>query len=286
MFRAIHPMLAQTCRRAFDSDRHIFELKWDGYRCLAFITGGEVRLQSRNLRDLTPAYPELDSMPRWVKAREAILDGELVAFRDGRPDFGALQDRQGAVVYVAFDLLHLDGRDLMPERLSDRRDALRETIAAGAAALVFSEHVTGQGRAFFQAVTGRGLEGIMAKEVSSPYLPGRRTRHWLKVRHVKTLEAVIVGYTGEYPHAPRSLLLARREDGGLRYVGRVGTGYSAGEGKVLLQKLRPRHGTPLEERVPGAIHWVHPELRCRVEYLELTGEGLLRHPVYRGLVDG
>lgn len=286
MLPPIPPMLARTCQQPFDSDRHLFELKWDGYRCLAFVSGGRVHLQSRNLRDLTPGYPELASMPQWVRARELVLDGELVAFRNGRPDFQALQDRRGAVVYVAFDLLYLDGRDLMPEKLSDRRDALRETVAGGQPALVFSEHVTRRGLAFYQAVVERGLEGIMAKDLASPYLPGRRSGHWLKVRHVKSLEAVIVGYTGEHPHAPRSLLLATRADGGLRYAGRVGTGYSQAEGRALLAKLRPRPGSPLGEEVPGAVTWVDPEHVCRVEYLELTADGMLRHPVYRGLVSG
>ncbi|MDQ7792911.1 MAG: non-homologous end-joining DNA ligase [bacterium] len=286
--RLVRPMLARTSERAFDSPRHWFEVKWDGYRCLAFVENGVMRLQSRNLRDLTSFYPELAPLPGWVRAREAILDGELVAMRGARPDFGALQDRQGPVVYVVFDLLHRDGRDLMAESLEARREALREVVPACGTSLVFSEHVVGQGLALYRAVTDRGLEGIVAKEVASPYLPGERSRYWLKVRHRKVLEATIVGYTGIHPRYPRSLVLAVAGGDGLSYIGRVGTGYSGAEGEDLVRRLRLRADSPLADsgRVPGPVRWVEPGLRCRVEYTELTAEGLLRQPVYRGLVGG
>lgn len=281
-------MLACTAAKPFDSPDYLYEVKWDGYRCLALVAGGAHRLHSRRLRDLSDRYPELAGLPRWVRGHQAVLDGELVALREGRPDFHALQERCGKVSYVVFDLLNLDGRDLTAWPLEARREALRGLVAE-AERLVFSDHVLEHGRAFYRAVTARGLEGMVAKRLGSPYLPGQRSPHWLKVRSLRVVEAVVVGYLGG-PAGVRSLVLGTPRQDGLRYAGRVASGLSARRGRELLGRLRPRASCPLvdPERLPSdlraGVRWAEPEVRCLVECLEVTSAGVLRHPVYRGPV--
>lgn len=297
----IAPMLACSAPSPFDSPRHLFEVKWDGTRCLAFLQGGRVRLQNRRLLDITWRYPELSGLARQVRAREAILDGELVVLEGGRPSFPRLQEREHAsdphraallarelpATYIVFDLLFLDGRRCTELPLEERRGTLEGIVREGEH-LVCSRGVQGQGIAFLREVIRRGLEGVMAKEKASPYLIGRRSRYWLKVKPRRSITCHVVGYTpgrGERAGLFGALLLATPEAGGWVYRGRVGSGLSQGEMVEILRALRslelPRN--PWGWRVPGA-RWVEPRLRCRVAFQEMTVHGRLRAPVFLELV--
>lgn len=295
VFGRVEPMLAETAPAAFDDDGWLFELKWDGYRAIAFLecvgTGGtrdgRTRLQSRRRRDLTPAYPSLAALHRRLDARRAVLDGEVIALRDGRPDFQTLQARAGPVVYVAFDLLELDGRLLLSSPLAERRRLLEERVKAGPDLLI-SVGVTGRGRDLYRAAVAAGLEGTVGKRLESPYRPGCRSRDWLKVRNVRRTFAVVCGFTRAADARPLGALVLGATDhsGRLVYVGHVGTGFDAGEASRLVSILVPgpcplNGGEPHE--LAGKVVWVRPERVVEVEYLETTRDGRLRHPVYRGL---
>jgi len=179
----------------FDSETHLFELKWDGIRALAFVDGGGYRLRTRHRRDVTDSFPELEALARLRPG--AVLDGELVVLRDGKPDLGAVQSRQHTVdplkvrglartrpvTYVVFDLLYVDFRSVMVEPLVERRRRLREIVEGLAdSGILFSEGVLGAGTALFAEVCRLGLEGVMAKRLTSCYRPGRRSRAWLKIK--------------------------------------------------------------------------------------------------------
>ncbi|HLS88539.1 MAG TPA: non-homologous end-joining DNA ligase [Sphingobacteriaceae bacterium] len=294
---SLRPMLATPVAGPFDDPQWLFEIKWDGYRCLAFVDEG-LFLQSRTGRDLLPRFPQLAVLAgAWGRDR-AILDGEVVAFQGGLPSFAALGrgtaggDEPAAVKYVVFDLLHWAGEDLIHLPLHRRRDRLAQLLAGlppEAAHLVgLSEATAGEGRRLYRGAARLGLEGIVAKERDSLYHPGRRSRRWRKVRRVRTGDFIIGGVQPGERGGFGSLLLGAWDGrGGLRYVGSVGTGFSAGELGRLLAGLTPRRDSPFRDDVPwrpGTI-FVEPRLACRVEYLAVTPGGRLRHPVYRGLVD-
>lgn len=303
--KLIEPMLAELADRPFDSPSHLFEIKWDGFRCLAFLDE-ETRLQSRNLKDLTCLYPELHNLHLSMKRRPAVVDGEIIVLSGGSPSFARLQarsrlqkeaeiaraSRQNPVAYVIFDLLYIGGENIMSRPLGHRRDLLSGTFA-GADFAVLSDGVREQGVAFSQAVFARDLEGVMAKDLNSPYLPGHRTRSWLKIKSFKTREAIILGYLpSPFGSGFRSLALGEALSGhSYRFMGLVGSGLSEAETEKLHLLLKP---SPAGERPPlTAPHlppetrnliWVCPIHRCLVQYLEETEEGYLRHPVYLGLI--
>ena len=297
----ISPMLARLTRHAFDSSNYIFELKWDGIRALAFIERGQLRLQSRNLRDITSQFPELDPLPGLVKADLAILDGELVCFDDqGHPSLTHMEQRLqrqagGRVVrnprvhFVAFDLLYLGGASVMAEPLVNRKNLLHEILKPTEVAQA-CEFINTDGNAFFQATCELGLEGIMAKEVSSQYQPGKRSAAWLKVKRVRESEFVIGGYTfgGRRKEPFSSLLLGLYDDRGrLVFVGQVGTGFSQTEAKQVHSSLQRLHTSDCPFTNPPNlqkfIYWCRPEVVCRVEYGEFTTDGKLRYPVCQTL---
>ena len=287
----VPPMLARLEREPFDSDRHVFEVKWDGIRALAFVGEGDYRLLSRNQKDLAPRYPEL----AFLAAAEPglVLDGELVVLRDGRPDFFEVLQREQAqkpikiqalartlpVSYVVFDVLYRRFRSVMKRPLVDRRQALAEIVAGCAEPrLVFSEGVVGAGTTFFEEVRSRELEGMVAKKLTSPYQPGRRTGAWIKVKPRKEMVCAILGYlaTGD---DLRSLIIGAEEEGELVCVGRVGSGLTDALRARLLADCRARgRAEPLIDcGMEG--DWIEPGLFCRVEYLERTERGL-RAPVF------
>ena len=299
----IHPMLARLSRHPFDSPDHIFELKWDGIRALAFIDRGQVRLQSRNLQDITSQFPELSRLPEAVKADGAVLDGELVCFdRDGHPSLIRLQQRlqrqaQGRSVstppvhFVAFDLLYLRGVSLMKEPLVHRKNMLHEILNPTEVAQP-CEFIETDGTAFFQATCDHGLEGIMAKGKSSPYNPGKRTVSWLKVKRVRECEFVIGGYAfgGKRRELLGSLLLGLYDENQrLEYVGQVGTGFSQTEARRVHSILQDLHMPECPFTRPPTLQrfvfWCRPEVVCRVEYGEFSTGGKLRYPVYQTLRD-
>src|SRR5271168_2927864 len=237
----IHPMLATSVDDPFDGADWLFEVKWDGYRAVVFIENGKARLVSRNQNDLTPRYPELRDLPRFVKAKTAILDGEVVALDDeGRASFSLMQQRTGfrpggrratanagvPVLYYAFDLLYLDGYDWHRVALEERKHKLKSLIVSGDS-LRYSDHYAENGKALFAIAQQKQLEGIVAKKRASFY-EERRSREWLKIKIRHRLEAVIGGYTepeGSRAHFGSLVLGLYDKRQRLIHIGKAGSGF-------------------------------------------------------------
>jgi bifunctional non-homologous end joining protein LigD len=307
----IRPMLAEALDEPFDGADWLFEIKWDGYRAIAFLEGGKVRLVSRNQTDLTARYPELKDLAQLVRAQTAILDGEVVALDEqGRASFSLMQQRTGfrpggrraaanagvPVLYYAFDLLYLDGYDWRRVPLEDRKRKLASLLVAGHV-LRYSDHYEEHGRALFEMARKRGLEGIVAKKRASFY-EERRSPEWLKLKIRRRLECVIGGYTepeGSRAHFGSLVLGLYDEQGRLIHVGQAGSGFDQKaldhiwkELKKLETKKNPFFG---EVEALRQVFWVKPELVAEIEFAEWTGgtsDGSgpkLRAPVFLGLRD-
>ena len=299
------PMLARAGSLPRDDGAWAFEVKWDGIRALAYSQPGRLRFESRNFNDISARYPELRALNRALSSHEAVLDGEIVAFdTGGRPSFERLQQRMNLtgdsairrrardvpVVYVVFDLLHLDGHPLLDLPYAERRERLRALGLDGPHWQTPAHHV-GNGAALLEAVRGNGLEGVVAKRLDSRYEPGRRSGGWLKVKAVRRQEVVIAGWVpGEGRRRDRigALLMGWYDDGQLRFAGKLGTGFNERELDRLAGLLAPleRPTSPFAGRQPqrGAI-FAEPVLVAEVEFTEWTAEGMLRHPSYKGLRD-
>ncbi len=299
------PMLA-TLGPLPRGDGWAYEIKWDGVRALVYSEPGRLRIVSRNLNDVTAQYPELSRLGRQLGAHEALLDGEIVAFDpEGRPSFERLQgrmhltserqvrerQRSTPVVYMAFDVLHLDGRSLLDRPYRERREELERLELRGPAWDTPANHL-GDGAALLAASRERGLEGVIAKRLDSPYRPGRRTPAWVKVKNLQRARLRIGGWMpGEGRRRRRigALLVGRREeDGALEYAGRVGTGFTEKELDRLHALVQPlqRDSNPFARgRGPRGAVWTEPALECEVEFREWTRDGVLRAPSYQGLVE-
>ncbi|WP_049572503.1 non-homologous end-joining DNA ligase [Nonomuraea sp. SBT364] len=302
------PMLAQLgSLPSVDENDWAVEMKWDGVRALAYIDGGAVRLMSRNAKDITAAYPELQLMAGATGGAPAVIDGEIVAFDEaGRPSFGALQPRMHQrnpvsvaelartvpVTFMAFDILHLGDEPTLPLPYTARRDLLESTFTPGFRWQVpvwFHDHAEDA----FASSRRLGLEGVVCKRLTSPYRPGRRTGEWTKVKNVSAVEVVVGGWkpgAGRRTGTIGSLLLGSYDDRGrLLFVGHVGTGFTQAMLRELHQRLAPleRPDPPFDEPVPREhardAHWVSPVLVGEVQYAEMTGDNRLRHPSWRGL---
>ncbi|MBA2349465.1 MAG: DNA ligase D [Solirubrobacterales bacterium] len=300
------PMLATAGELPPDVDADwAYEIKWDGIRAIAVSEPGRLKLFTRNQHEVAARYPELRAFNRALSHHRAILDGEVVAFGpDGRPSFSALQsrmhlDNEGAarrlakaapVSYLLFDLLWLDGHDLTHLPYADRRSLLRDLIA-DAPRWSVPDHVIGHGSQVLEAARQQGLEGVVAKRVDGSYEPGRRARGWRKIKLLQRQELVVAGWVpGEGRRRERigALVLGVHEDGGLRYAGKVGTGFTEAELTRLAGLLGPLErpespftaGTPPREAI-----WVEPQLLAEVTFAEWTPDGQLRHPSYQGLRD-
>jgi bifunctional non-homologous end joining protein LigD len=283
-----------------------FEVKWDGVRAIAYVRPGRLRLESRNLREITDSYPEVRGLLRDLGMREAVLDGELVAFDDsGRPSFERLQRRMHVtapasvkrlsasmpVVYAIFDLLYLDGRSLIELPYEERRAQLEKLDLSGPAWRVPAAHL-GDGERLLEATRAQGLEGVIAKRLGSRYEPGRRSGAWLKIKHTMRQELVIGGWLpGEGRRAERigALLVGYNRDGQFVYAGRVGTGFTeetlgelAGRLGPLRQKKNPFDTAP---KLPREAEFVEPKLVAEVEFREWTEDGVMRAPSFKGLRD-
>jgi bifunctional non-homologous end joining protein LigD len=308
---ALAPMLARAVAAEWspaDVGRWAFEIKWDGVRALAYCRPGRVLLRSRSARDITAAYPELAGLADQLGMRDALLDGEIVAFdAQGRPSFEALQRRMHAcaasvirrlaaevpVVYAIFDILHLDGRSLLEDPWRERRAALESLGLEGAAWRVPAVHV-GDAAGLIGATRARGLEGVVAKRIDSPYEPGRRSGAWRKLKHRRRRELLVGGWLpgeGRRASSVGSLLVGCRErrTAGLRYVGRVGSGIDERTAALLSRRLAAleRTKSPFEaaQRVPRGARFVAPQLVVEVEFAEWTADGRLRAPALKGLRD-
>jgi bifunctional non-homologous end joining protein LigD len=301
----VKPMLARAGSLPRKDDGWAYEIKWDGVRAIAYSTPGELRLESRNLKEITGSYPELARLNRALSSHAAILDGEIVAFDEhGRPSFAALQRRMhvgtdaqakrlakaSPVTYMIFDLLWLDGHSLMGLRYDERRELLL-ALALSGESWQTPEHLSGRGRDVLKATAEQQLEGIVAKRLDSPYEPGARTSAWTKIKNVGRQELVLGGWLpGEGRRERRigALLVGVYDpDGAFRYAGRVGTGFNDAELDRLGKLLKPlkREDSPFTagERPPRGAVFVEPELVAEIEFTEWTSAGVLRHPSYKGL---
>jgi bifunctional non-homologous end joining protein LigD len=289
-----------TDRREFGDD-WLLERKFDGERCVARKTGGEVRLESRTAKDLTSTYPEVRAALASQASRNLILDGEVVAYDGTQTSFSRLQQRLGLtnpsdeqvaaypVVLCAFDLLELDGDDLRDRPLFERRARLTAAIRPSSA-LQLSEAWRDDSQRRFAEACRAGWEGLIAKRAQAPYVSGR-SRDWLKLKCVWEQEFVIGGYTD--PAGRRTdfgaLLVGYYEDGRLKYAGKVGTGYTAATLRGLGARLReletPESPFVDARPVPRGTHWTRPELVAQIGFAEWTNDGRLRQPRFLGMRD-
>ncbi len=304
----IAPMLAKAGTLPPDDDAAwAYEIKWDGIRAIAVSEPGTLELFTRNHNEVSSRYPELRPLNRALSHHRAILDGEVVAFGpDGTPSFSALQGRMhlasesaarrlakaSPVSYVLFDLLWLDGHDLTRLAHAERRARLRELVA-DAPRWIVPDHVVGRGSEVLAAAEAQGLEGVMAKRLDSPYDPGGRASGWRKVKLVQRQELVVCGWLpGEGRRRDRigALVVGVHEPEGLRYAGRVGTGFTQAELERLAGLLGPLEQPtspfiPAGPKPPREAIWVQPRYLAEVEFTEWTPDGQLRHPSYKGLRD-
>jgi bifunctional non-homologous end joining protein LigD len=302
MPRLITPMMA-TLRHGLphDDDQYGWEFKWDGVRVVAYVSGGQIRLLSRTGRDMTGSFPELAVLVQRVVA-PVIVDGEIIAVGEGRPDFGLLQSRmhvrdppaslvrQAPVQLYLFDLLHHDGHSLLPAPYTGRRERLAE-LGLDADPVRTTPWYAG-GAADIQAVSlAHALEGVVGKPLASAYHPGQR-RDWIKIKNLRQQEVIICGWKpgqGRRADTIGSLLVGVRDGPRLRYAGHVGTGFTQAALADLMRRLQPlrRGDSPFGTAVPAqharGAHWVHPQLVGEVAFTEWTADKVLRHPSWRGL---
>jgi bifunctional non-homologous end joining protein LigD len=298
------PMLARVGNLPADERPWSFEVKWDGVRAIAYLQPGRLRLESRNLNEVTDGYPEVRGMLRALGMREAVFDGEIVAFDEaGKPSFARLQRRMHVtspaavrrlvastpVVYAIFDLLYLDGHSLMELPYARRREQLEALELGGPAWRVPAAH-PGEGSLLLEATRAQGLEGIVAKRLDSRYEPGRRSGAWLKIKHTRTQELVIGGWIpGEGRRLERigALLMGYYEDSRFRYAGRVGTGFTEQVLDDLARRLAPlrKDKSPFDSapKLPRNAVFVEPCLVAEVEFREWTDDQVMRAPSFKGL---
>ncbi|SHF67338.1 non-homologous end-joining DNA ligase [Streptoalloteichus hindustanus] len=304
---SVAPMLATAggLPPAEQDPQWAYEFKWDGARALVRVEGGRVTITSRLGNDVTRSYPELRALGESLGATQVVLDGEIVAFAGGRPSFSALQRRMHVtgeaqarrlataqpVTYLVFDLLHLDGRSCLELPYSQRRRLLEGLELAGPRWQT-PPSFPGQGAAVLRASREQGLEGVVAKRLSSRYQPGRRSPDWIKIAHVRTQEVVVGGWRpgqGRRAETVGALLCGVPVAEGLRFVGSVGTGFTDADLARLAGLLarRARASSPFAEPLPAELRrqarWVCPTLVGEVVFREWTRDGRMRAPSWRGL---
>jgi bifunctional non-homologous end joining protein LigD len=298
------PMMARLAKLPADEEGWAYEVKWDGVRAIAYSTPGELRLQSRNLNDVTARYPELQRLNRELGSLSAILDGEIVAFDEqGKPSFERLQGRMHLtreaevkrraksepVSFQIFDLLYLDGHSLLELPYEERRQLLEQLDLNGAAWRTPGYH-RGDGAELLARTGDLGLEGIVAKRLESRYKPGGRGGEWLKVKNTLRQEMVIGGWLPQKETADQlGALLVGYHEGDppqLRFAGKVGTGFTRKQAAELLERLRPltRDSSPFAGRQPErGSNFVEPSLVAEIEFRQITRDHILRHAAYKGL---
>lgn len=281
-------MLAKESAHAFDDENWLYEIKWDGYRAIAEVGTKNIALYSRNGNSFLNAYPNIIKGLRGLK-QPAILDGEIVVLNEeGSPDFQKLQDYENnhnhPLYYYVFDLLSLNNKSLESLPLIERKALLKKLIGKNDF-IKFSDHITGNGKEFFNVSVQKNLEGIMAKKSDSHYYAGKRTNEWLKIKNHKTADVIIAGYTA--PGGSRnyfgSLVLAIKKGNVLKHAGNAGTGYDEKKLAAIFKILQPlkQDVSPFAEliKIPG-VTWVKPTLVCEVKFSEWTKDEKLRHPVF------
>lgn len=285
----------------FDSNDYTFEIKWDGYRSIALLDS-ETKLQSRNSRDITAVFPELTKIHHSLKQPGIILDGEIIALRNGKPSFLELQKRGQLrneaqirntaktipVVYVVFDLLYLNYQPVLNEPIEKRRLLLKEYLNP-TSELIPADFIEDRGTAYFKSISEMGLEGVIAKRKGSIYLPGKRVKTWLKIKRKKNGFFIICGFVinqtsrGELS----SIILGAYLEEKLTFFGMVGTGFSRKALEIILIELQkiiinlcPFNYNSNNIKLKN-VFWTRPTIVCEIEYLELTDEGSLRHPIFK-----
>jgi bifunctional non-homologous end joining protein LigD len=300
------PMLATLGGEPFDDPEWAFEPKWDGVRAIAICDGSSTTIVSRNRKDITAAYPELHRLHEQIAALDAMVDGEIVAFEAGIPSFQLLQRRMHVrdrsqieklvkeipVAFMAFDLLYLDERDLTSMTYQERRELLEAALVPSEVAQL-SPSMIGEGVALFGAIAEQHMEGVVAKRLSSRYVPGDRTRHWLKIKTSFDVDVVIVGWSegsGQREGTVGSLVMGLYDQDTLRYVGQVGTGFNRRTLPDTLRRLielgeaPSPFGAEVLRSAPELrkARWVPPRLVAAVEYRQVTSAGRLRAPSFKG----
>ncbi|MUP44389.1 DNA ligase D [Gramella sp. BOM4] len=287
----VQPMLATPAREIFNDPAWIYELKWDGYRVIANIKNGEVQLFSRNGISFNEKFSRLVRDLEQLE-NDVILDGEVVVVdKKGIPDFQKLQNYDektlGELRFYVFDMLWLNDMNMMNLPLIQRKSLIEEVIEHTYHTF-YCEHLEGMGNTFYQKAIDAGMEGVIAKKADSVYTPGYRSESWLKIKAVKSLEAIICGYTTSEDSAFKSLILGIYKDDRLGYIGNCGSGFSEKTKKELLKRFKSLESknSPFEESINLKGRkpvWLNPQLVCEVSYSEMTRNGSLRHPVYKGL---
>jgi bifunctional non-homologous end joining protein LigD len=300
----VTPMAAHTVAKLPEGSEWLYELKLDGYRALLIKHGKQIQIRSRNDKDLTRMYPTVTAAGLRLKAEQVVLDGEIVALDTaGRPSFQALQHRgahpKHQVVFYAFDMLHLDGKDLTGEPLTQRRARLPEIVGENAT-LRLSQELPGSAAEIVKAVRGAGLEGVVAKRTDSTYQPGERSTDWVKLKLERQQEFVIGGYRPAGASGVDALLVGYYEGRNLRFAGKVRAGFVPHIRRELLGKLKPLHVarcpfTNLPDAVTGRwgggitadqmseMQWTRPKLVAQIRFVEWTAESRLRHAAFLGL---
>jgi bifunctional non-homologous end joining protein LigD len=289
----LRPMLATLVDEPFTDSGWQFELKLDGYRTLAYLNAGKVDLRSRKNNSFNKQFDTIQKvLMDWNI--NAVIDGEVAVLNDeGKPDFNKIQlwdtQREGHLVYYVFDLLWIDGWNIMNEPLHLRREILKQ-IMPESGIIRYSDHIDDIGNQFFEIARKNNLEGIIAKKKDSAYIPDSRAKTWLKIKIEERHEAVICGYTRkrDTDRLFSSLILGIYEEGKLKFIGQTGTGFTELVQKELVEKMKPLTTTklPFESKpsIPGSdVVWLKPFLVCEVKYTELTNEGLMRHASFQGL---
>lgn len=299
---AIKPMLATLIDKPFSDPNWLFETKWDGVRAVCFIKNGKALFFSRNQLEMTGQYPELSGIPASVKANSAILDGEIVALDEhGVSRFQLLQRRLGRkdageigrlaattrLAYYVFDLLHLDGVDLMGCTLVDRKATL-ETILKPSKNVRYSDHIIGEGEKLFEVVAKVPLEGMIAKRLESTYVQ-KRSADWLKIKTTVESEVVVGGYT--QPRNSRSyfgaLVVGLYQDGELHYVAHTGGGFNQKTLEQVYKLMQPwkTNASPFVDapKTNEPVQWIKPKLVAQIKFSEWTADRRMRHPIFLGL---
>ena len=296
MPKSLDPMKATLVDEPFDDDRWLYEVKWDGIRLVSFIDDGKVTLQTRAGRTVDAEYPQLQGIHRLINAKQAVLDGEVVVFdEEGRPSFQLLQNRgkeSRPMQYIVFDIVYFDGQRLFRVPLEDRKRLLRDVIR-DSGVLKYSDHVIGEGKAFYRAAREKRLEGIVAKLRDSTYQPGVRSSAWLKMKLVLTQDVVIGGFTAprnSRKHFGAILVGVYDDNGKLQYTGHTGGGFDERTLALLSERMKPLivKEPPFAGKPPQTNEkptWIKPELVAEVKFSEWTRDGVMRMPVFLRLRD-